>query len=235
MGAKEGGHVLERERVLGPERQQHGVVAGRRLELEVEVQAELLAQPEAERPVDPGAQRGVDDELHPAGLVEEPLEHDVVVGGQHPAQRGPAGAQIVDDQGGGHGVDTRHLLHEGDGGLPPAGIEPFRHRAPQPGDLLGQLVGAARRLADPERDRGVPAGGVAHPHDAVGHLHDLPRMGAEQEDVALEGFDREVLVHGADEHVARLHQHAVVAGLGNRSARGEAWPAGRPGGRGAAR
>ena len=67
------------------------------------------------------------------------------------------------------------------------------------------------------------------------HLHDLPRMGAEQEDVALHGLDREVLVHGADEHVARLHQHAVVAGLGNRSARGEAWPAGRPGGRGAAR
>ena len=221
--------------MLGPQRQQCGVVAGRRLELEVEVQAELLAQPEAERPVDPGAQRRVDDELHAAGLVEEPLEHDVVVSGKHPAQRGPAGVQVVDDQRGGHGVDTRHLLHEGDGGLPPAGIEPFRHRAPQPGDLFGQLVGAARRLADPERDRGVPAGGVAHPHDAVGHLHDLPRMGAEEEDVALEGFDREVLVHGADEHVARLHQHAVVAGFGNRSARGEAWPAGPRGGRGAAR
>jgi hypothetical protein len=43
-------------------------------------------------------------------------------------------------------------------------------------------------------------------------------MRAEQEDVALERFDREVLVDGADEHVARLHQHAVVAGLGNRSA-----------------
>src|SRR5215207_705549 len=47
VGAKEGGHVLERERVLGAERQQHGVVAGRRLELEVERHAELLAQPEA--------------------------------------------------------------------------------------------------------------------------------------------------------------------------------------------
>ena len=53
-------------------------------------------------------------------------------------------------------------------------------------------------------------------------------MGAEQEDVALEGLDREVLVHGADEHVARLHQHAVVAGLGNRSARGEGGQPGAP-------
>ena len=45
------------------------------------------------------------------------------------------------------------------------------------------------------------AGGVASPHDAVGHLHDLPRMAPEEEDVALEGFDGEVLVHGADEDV----------------------------------
>ena len=35
------------------------------------------------------AQRGVDDELHPAALVEEPLEHDVVVSRQHPAQLRP--------------------------------------------------------------------------------------------------------------------------------------------------
>ena len=141
-------------------------------------------------------------------------------------QPGPAGPQIVDDKGGGHDVYAGHLLNEGDGGLPPAGVEPSGHRAPQPRDLVGQLVGAARRLAEPERDRWVLAGGISHPHHAIGHLHDLPRMAAEEEHVALGGFDGEVLVHGADEHIARLHQHPVVAGLGNRSARGEG---GQPG------
>ena len=53
MSAQERGHVLEREAVLGPERQEHGVVAGRRLELEVEVETELLAQAQAQRAVDP--------------------------------------------------------------------------------------------------------------------------------------------------------------------------------------
>ena len=67
----------------------------------------------------------------------------------------------------------------------------------------------------------MAAGGVAHAHDAVGDLHDLPGMGAEQEDVALEGLDREVLVDRADEDVARLHQHAVVARLRDRAAGGE--------------
>jgi hypothetical protein len=72
----------------------------------------------------------------------------------------------------------------------------------------------------------VLAGGVAHPHDAVRHLHDLPRVAAEEEHVALGGFDGEVLVDRADEHVARLHQHPIVARLRDRSARGEG---GQPG------
>src|SRR5918996_4051151 len=72
------------------------------------------------------------------------------------------------------------------------------------------------------------AGGVAYPHHAVCHLHDLPRMAAKQEHVALEGLDGKVLVHGANKHVARLHQHPVVAGFGNRSARGEGGQPGSP-------
>jgi hypothetical protein len=165
----------------------------------------------------------VDDQLHAPGLVEEPLEDDVVVGGQHAAQLGAAGRQIVDDQRGGHVIDPRRLLNKGDRGVAAAGVEPLSHRAPQPGYLIGQLVRPAGGLAQPERDRGVPARRVAHPHDSVGHLHDLPRMGSEEEHVALLGLDCEVLVDGADEDVTRLHQHSVVAGLGNR-------PAGREGG-----
>src|SRR5439155_26473314 len=89
VGTEEGGDVFQWERMLGTQRQQHGIVARRRLELEIEVQAELLAQPEAEGPVDPRAERGVDDELHAAALVEEALEHDVVVSGQDAPKGGP--------------------------------------------------------------------------------------------------------------------------------------------------
>ena len=80
-------------------------------QLEVEVQAELLAQSKPKRPVDPGAQRSVDDQLHAAGFVEEPLEHDVVVCRHHAAEPRTSGPQIVDDQGCGNFVHTRHLLH----------------------------------------------------------------------------------------------------------------------------
>jgi hypothetical protein len=207
--------------MLWAERKQHGIVVGRRLKLEVEVQAELLAQAEAERSVDPGAQRGVNDELHPARLVEEPLEDDVVVGGQHAPKLRAPDPQVIDDQRGGDLVDSGYLLQEDEGGVSSAGIEPFCHGAAQPRDLLGKLVGAAGRLAQPERDRGVLAGRVAHAHHAVRHLHDLPRMAAQEEHVAVGRFDGEVLVDRADEHVAGLHQHPVVTALGDRSTRGE--------------
>src|ERR1700716_223453 len=74
----------------------------------------------------------------------------------------------------------------------------------------------------------MSAGGVAHAHDPVGDLRDLPRVAAEQEHVALHGLDREVLVDGADEQVTRLHEDPVVARLGNRTARcqrGQSGPA----------
>ena len=205
--------------MLRPERQQHRVVAGRCLELEVERQAELLAQRQPQRSVDAGAQRGVDDQLHAAAGVKEALEHDVLVCRQHAPQRGSTGAQVVDDQARRHVVYTRLLLDERDGGVSPSRIQPPCDGAAQPGDLLGQLVGASGRLAQPERYCRVPAGGIAHPHDTVGHLRDLPRMAPQQEDVALHRLDRKVLVDGPDEAVTGLHQHAVVAGLGDRSAR----------------
>ena len=73
--------LLEREAVLRPEREDDRVVAGGGLQLEVEADAEALAQGEAPGAVDAGAEGGVDDELHAAGLVEEALEDDVLLGG----------------------------------------------------------------------------------------------------------------------------------------------------------
>src|SRR5262249_58843531 len=63
--------ALEGEAVLGTERQQHAVISGGGLELEVEALADPLAQGHAPRSVDPAAARRVDDELLGARLVEE--------------------------------------------------------------------------------------------------------------------------------------------------------------------
>jgi hypothetical protein len=67
--------------VLRPQREQHPVVGGRGLELEVEAPAEPLAQAEAPGAVDPPAEGRVEDELRAAGLVEEAL-------GDHRVERG---------------------------------------------------------------------------------------------------------------------------------------------------
>ncbi len=75
---------LEREGVLRAEREEHAVVGGGGLQLEVEAAAEALAQGEAEGPVLAGAERGVQDELHPARLVEEPLGDERLLGGHGP-------------------------------------------------------------------------------------------------------------------------------------------------------
>ena len=56
---------------------EHDVVLGRRrLQLEIELAAEALAQRQAPGAVDAAAIGRMDDQLHAAGLVEEALEHD---------------------------------------------------------------------------------------------------------------------------------------------------------------
>ncbi len=80
---------------MGPERQHHRVIVGRRLQLEVEALAELLAQGEAERAVEAPAPRCVDPELHAARIVEEALEHEPIPGRQ--SARGARDAEITRD------------------------------------------------------------------------------------------------------------------------------------------
>ena len=90
------GDLVEREAVALAEREHDRVLGGRRLELEVELPAEPLAQREAPGPVEPAAEARVDDELHPAALVEEALQHHRVAVRQR-AQRGVPGAEVVHD------------------------------------------------------------------------------------------------------------------------------------------
>ncbi len=71
---------LERERMLLGERNDDAVVGGRGLQFEIEGAAEALAQRQSPGAVDAGAEGGVENELHAAGLVEESL-------GDHAARR----------------------------------------------------------------------------------------------------------------------------------------------------
>ena len=88
LRGEEPGHVGQREAVVRPEGDDDGVVVGAGLELEVEPGAELLAQRVPHGPVEAAAVRRVDHELHPARLVEEPLDDEVVLRG-HDAEHRP--------------------------------------------------------------------------------------------------------------------------------------------------
>ena len=87
-------HVGEREGMLRAERQQQRVLGGRRLQLEIELAAESLAQRQRPRAIDAAAERRMQHELHPAGLVEEAFEDQRLLRG-HDAQRAPAVREVV--------------------------------------------------------------------------------------------------------------------------------------------
>jgi hypothetical protein len=95
-------HVGERERMLRPERQEQRVLGGGRLELEVELTAEPLAQRQAPRLVDAAAERRVQHELHAARLVEEAFEDQRLLRGND-AEHAPAVGQVGRDLFGGAG------------------------------------------------------------------------------------------------------------------------------------
>ena len=107
------------------------------------------------------------------------------VGSTPPSTARPA-AQVVDDQRGGDGVDARHLRTMRD-----RGRRARRRRAVPPTALRSRDTSSdsssVRAGASPTQNGivGCLPVGVAHPHDAVVDLRDLPRVGAEQEDVAV--------------------------------------------------
>ena len=97
--------VGERKRMLRPERQQQRVFGGRRLQLEIELPAEALAQRQAPRLVDAAAERRVQHELHAAGFVEEALEDQRVLR-RDDAERRPRVGEIGDGLLGGEPIDA---------------------------------------------------------------------------------------------------------------------------------
>ena len=162
----------------------------------------------------------VHHQLHAAGLVEEPFEDEAVERG-HRAEHRAADGEVVDQHRRGFGPDARSVHEPGPRAVGVAAGEELVDPLAERRDLGRQLVGARRRLAHPERNRRRGVAGVAHADHARLDAADLPRVRAEQEDVARHRLDRPVLVDGADEGVVGLGDDAIVAVLGNRAARGE--------------
>jgi len=101
----------------------------------------------------------VNDELHPAGVVEEPLDHEVLRRRQR-AELRIACRKIGDHLLGDRAIDPGKSFDDLDGplgacgGACPGGLgtEGGLDCAAQVGDGLGQLGGSRRRLTEPERD-----------------------------------------------------------------------------------
>ncbi len=227
LAGQHGRDAGEREAVLGPERQDHGVVVGRRLQLEVEGHAEPLAQGQAEGTVHAPAEWGVDDELRTLALVEAPLHHDPLARRQVSERLEPR--RGVGDHLLGHLLGhPGALAHQTPRPRPVAGVQDRLEGGAQVAHRLGELGRAGRGLAQPEGDGGRQVAGVVHPHRAHLHLGHPPGVGAQQEDVARRGLDGEVLVHRAHGDALGVEHDAVVARLGDGPAagqRGQARPA----------
>src|SRR3954470_15953703 len=86
---------------------------------------------------------------------------------------------------------------------------------------LRQLVSAAGRFAQPERNAWRLAVRILDPHHAALHALDAVGIVAELEDVALQALDRKILVHGADDVVLGLEQDLIVGIVRDRAAGGE--------------
>ena len=222
---EETGDVLQGEAVLRTEGEQDGVVAGRRLELEIEAPAEALPQCQPESAVDPPTERRVHDQLHSPGLVEEALEHDVALGGNQ-AEGAMDRLQVARDLLGAGGIEAKLRGQPLGSGGPAPLFETLGEGGAQSGDLRGELRGPGRRFAQPEGNRGRRAPGIGHAHHAGLHPADPPGGATEQEDVAGRTLHGEVLVHGSHQAVVGIDQHPVIGGLGNRSPRGESGESG---------
>ena len=222
-GGQELRHPLQREAVLRPERQQDRVVAGRGLQLEVERDAEPLAQRQPERPVEPGAERGVPDQLHARRPRRRTVPARWCPCRQHPELRQPGAPGRPRSS----PRPRRPIPHSAcepaaaSAGAGPGGRAARRTAVRMRADLLGQLARAARRLAEPERDRRRRAVGVSTRTMPGSTRRIRHEVRAEQEHVAGHGLDRPVLVDGADQGVVRLGQHPVVAQLRDGPAGGE--------------
>ena len=177
-----------------------------------------FANREAESAIQADSEGRVDDELRAAQAVEEALDDDRLFVGNR-AERLDAAADVVDGLRGG-ALRHRAFGHQPVGGRFVA-FETAPNLAAQIANFARQRIRAAARLCQPERQR------RRHPRRRLDHQAaardalNLPRHRAEREHVAARRLLREVLLDVADLAALGLDHDVVVAGFGNRSARGD--------------
>ncbi len=207
---------VERKRVLIGQRKHDAVIGRGRLQLEVERAAELFAQRQSPRAVDARAERRVQDQLHPAALVEEALRDQRPVR-RHDAEDLLAGAHVRHGLFGAGGIERALFLQPRDRRFVGALVDRDANRA----DLARQLDRAPSPFSVPKRDRGRRAVRIFDAHDARLDAPDLPRVRAQQEDIAGHAFDGKILVERTDHVPLRLDDDVEVRSVGDSAAAGD--------------
>ena len=82
--------------MLGAQGKHKGVVRRRGLQFEIERAAKPFPQRQSPRAVHPYAKRRVDDQLHSAGLIEEPLHYNFLLR-RNNAQRQMSRGEIISE------------------------------------------------------------------------------------------------------------------------------------------
>src|SRR5262245_55361610 len=150
--------------MLWAERQQQRIFGGCSLQLEIELTTEALSKRERPRLVDAAAKGCMQNELHAAGFVEETLEHERLLRGDHSKRR--ASGNEVARRLFGTALAQSRFLHQ------PLGVTEvpakIRHGA-------RELVAARRRFPQPEGNRRWRSMRIADADRPGAHLHHLPR------------------------------------------------------------
>ena len=210
-------HLDQRERMAGRERQHDRVLGRRRLQFEIELAAEALAQRQSPGLVDAAAVRRMDHQLGAAGFVEEAFQREMRLRRQH-AEAGELCCGVFGDLLRGGFIELQLRAQPMLERRLAARLQLRLHRLAQPRHAGRQFDAAARRLAQPERDAGRHAFGILHAHAPGLDAQDPVTRIAELEHVAGDALDGEVFVDGADDDRLRLQQHGVVADIGDGAA-----------------
>ena len=163
--------------MLRTEREQNRVFGSRRLQFEVELPAESLPQRKTPRLVDPAAERRMQHELHSAGLVKEPLEHQRLLR-RDDAKRAAAFGKVIDDLLDGAGGQSRlagEPVATASAATPAHDPRCVVDRSAKIADGARQLIASRRRFAKPEWNVRWNPLRVSHSNGTRRHLQDAPR------------------------------------------------------------
>ncbi|CAB4243176.1 conserved protein of unknown function [Methylacidimicrobium sp. AP8] len=216
--------LLERKAMRVGKREKDRILGRRRLQLEVELSAEALAEREPPGAIDPAPEGRMDDELGSARRIEKALDRDASRMGDE-AEGRSGGRQIGGELSSGAPGEADPPLELFAGVFRRVGKpaffcfrKPLVHAAADPAGTRGELAAAAGQLPEPERNRGSLSAGVFDADDPALDLAQPPRGVAQREDISGKALDRKVLVHRSQGDPLRFRDDGVLPGVRNRAA-----------------